>query len=530
MGINFNSAYIYMLPYVSITTNSMEVGEERNSECELVDLGAETPRKMNENIVISDSQIYPTEHDHLHCRSIRKVYLITYSQANLTRFPTRRAFANAVLASFSYASANVLHWCCSQENHREAGKHYHMALKFDRNQRWLSSKRYLENNDGISVHFSAAHHNYYSAWRYVTKEDQDVIESQPHPYLWNSNYPKTTAASISKKQRATKANREDGAHAENVTQDHDSTNETASEDELVTAPLVNNIRDGKVMKGKKRKRISAFELSEIVVRKGIKSRTELLVLAKEQKDEGKTDIAEFIVNRGAKVVAEVLETAWEMENAKEKLSRARKSRMELLMEAKQGDCVEGCNGDWLECAKEVLHSNGVILSSFQKSVMELLTKGRGKYRNIMIVGPANCGKTFILNPLTKLFVTFSNPASTTFAWVDAEKAECLFLNDFRWSQAIIPWHDLLLLLEGQLVHLPAPKTHYAKDICFSKDTPIFATGKNPIMFVKNGSIDERETEMMAVRWKIFRFNWQIEETKQREIPSCSKCFANLILD
>ena len=112
-------------------------------------------------------------------------------------------------------------------------------------------------------------------------------------------------------------------------------------------------------------------------------------------------------------------------------------------------------------------------------MINLLTKGRGKYRNIMIIGPANCGKTFILNPITKIFTTFSNPASSSFTWFDAEKAECLFLNDFRWSQAIISWHDLLLLLEGQLVHLPAPKTHFAKDICFACDTPIFAIGKNP---------------------------------------------------
>ena len=28
------------------------------------------------------------------------------------------------------------------------------------------------------------------------------------------------------------------------------------------------------------------------------------------------------------------------------------------------------------------------------------------------------------------------------------------------------------MLEGQMVHLPAPKTHYARDIVFEKDTPI----------------------------------------------------------
>ena len=92
----------------------------------------------------------------------------------------------------------------------------------------------------------------------------------------------------------------------------------------------------------------------------------------------------------------------------------------------------------------------------------LLEKGRGKYRNILLTGPANCGKTFILNPLNVVYKTFSNPASTSFAWIGVENCEILFLNDFRWSSQILAWHDMLLLLEGQTVHLPAPKSHYAQ--------------------------------------------------------------------
>ena len=48
----------------------------------------------------------------------------------------------------------------------------------------------------------------------------------------------------------------------------------------------------------RKKRVTSFELLELIVRKGIKSRTELL----EQKLTGKSDIAEFIVNRVPRVV------------------------------------------------------------------------------------------------------------------------------------------------------------------------------------------------------------------------------------
>ena len=145
---------------------------------------------------------------------------------------------------------------------------------------------------------------------------------------------------------------------------------------------------------------------------------------------------------------------------------------------------------------------------------ELLLKGRGKYRNLMLTGPANCGKTFLLNPLNRIYRTFTNPASNTFAWVGAEDAEVVLLNDFRWSPQVIAWQDLLLQLEGQQVHLPAPKSHFAKDITFKGDTPIFRTTKRPLTYVKNGCVDYRETEMMTVRWKVFNLTKQIPESEQ----------------
>ena len=92
-----------------------------------------------------------------------------------------------------------------------------------------------------------------------------------------------------------------------------------------------------------------------------------------------------------------------------------------------------------------------------------------------------------------VFRTFTNPATTTFAWVSAAEAEVVFLDDFRWSPQIFPWHDLLLSLEGQEVHLPARKTHYKQDISFKGDTPIFCTAKDELSYVRGGVLDKRET-------------------------------------
>ena len=106
----------------------------------------------------------------------------------------------------------------------------------------------------------------------------------------------------------------------------------------------------------------------------------------------------------------------------------------------------------------------------------------------MITGAANCGKTFILKPLTLIYDTLSNPASGSFAWVGVQKKEWIFFNDFRLSPQLIPWHDLLLMLEGELVYLPAPKTHFSKHIQLVRDTPIFCTTKRPLLYVIDGGV------------------------------------------
>lgn len=92
--------------------------------------------------------------DSLGARDIRQVYLVTYSQADLVKFPSRKEFANALVLAFG--KDNVIQWCCCIEDHEDGGKHYHVAIKLERKQRWLKTKRFLLDHYNISVHFSSA--------------------------------------------------------------------------------------------------------------------------------------------------------------------------------------------------------------------------------------------------------------------------------------------------------------------------------------------------------------------------------------
>ena len=63
-------------------------------------------------------------------RQVRLVYLITYSQADETIVPDRRAFTEMVLSAFSALGSPVpMRWSCCQESHIIGGIHCHMATK-----------------------------------------------------------------------------------------------------------------------------------------------------------------------------------------------------------------------------------------------------------------------------------------------------------------------------------------------------------------------------------------------------------------
>ena len=232
-------------------------------------------------------------------------------------------------------------------------------------------------------------------------------------------------------------------------------------------------------------------------------------------------LAEFIANRGSKAVDEAIQLAKDFAEAEARLNQSRKSRIELPQEEFTGECIDGCEGKWLTAVKQLLQHHEIEERSFCNAIYNALEKGRGKYRNVYIHGPANCGKSFIVSPLKVFYKAFSNPATGSFAWIGAEEAEIIYLNDFRWHPKTMAWPQFLQALEGDTVHLPAPKNLCSKDIELSKDSPL--------VLVKGGALNRVNTEIMNCRWVFFHFWKQIPHAQEENIPPCRFCFAKFIL-
>ena len=90
--------------------------------------------------------------------------------------------------------------------------------------------------------------------------------------------------------------------------------------------------------------------------------------------------------------------------------------------------------------------------------------GRGKSGNILIIGSANCAKTFLLRPLELLFGTFCTPSNNKYAWIGLDGKEIIFWNDFWWSSELISWETFFVLLEGEVVHFSLSENHFSKNL------------------------------------------------------------------
>lgn len=424
-------------------------------------------------------------------RDVRQVYLITYSRVDAALCSTRDQFAGKVIEAFDFPGGRprLKHWVVCKEAHEGGGFHFHMAICLSQNKRWGPAKRRLR-DQGIVAHFQDRRdvYNYVGAYIYVCKCDRDVLHSNPHPDLDNVTQFRTAAASA-----ATRAGGRNGRR-------------------------------------EKAKKLTNMNVMQIIRVKGIKDDTQLLALAQDNFDEGHTSLMEFISNTSEKKYRELITKVWKAKDAKKQVASRLTSRMDKVQAALNEPCVPQCGDDevWLEMAREVLHTNGVNAFVFAAAVRNLLRVGRSKKNNILITGPTDCAKTFVLRPLTKIFNSFTNPSSGTYAFVGIQNKEIAFLNDFRYSADMIAWKDFLNLLEGIETHISTPKSHYAEDIELISDIPIFGTSIGPIRYKGKSENASGEDAMMETRWKEFKFTRSIPEAEQKVVPPCARCFAELI--
>ena len=224
-------------------------------------------------------------------------------------------------------------------------------------------------------------------------------------------------------------------------------------------------------------------------------------------------------------------TIWEIENAAVEIEQQNRTRIDVVINFAQQACVDGCNGIWLQRALEVLRQNNINVHCFSTTIRNGLKHGRKKSNNVFLFGPTNSAKSFLLEPMENMFKCFMNPADGKYAWVGLDECEVAILQDFRWHSDNISWNQMLLLLEGQTVHLPRPRNLFPSDMEIPRENtiPFFATSKAALEYKGTyNTRDDSETEMMSSRWVVFTFHHKLPKEKIIPTKACPSCFAKLV--
>ena len=56
---------------------------------------------------------------------------------------------------------------------------------------------------------------------------------------------------------------------------------------------------------------------------------------------------------------EAIKVGWESQESEGKMKRSNLSRMQILREAASECCAQGCDGKWVEMAREILSRNNL---------------------------------------------------------------------------------------------------------------------------------------------------------------------------
>ena len=100
------------------------------------------------------------------------------------------------------------------------------------------------------------------------------------------------------------------------------------------------------------------------------------------------------------------------------------------------------------------------------------------------------------------------------------------LGHFHWSSKLIGCNEYFLLLEGHAAHLPTPKNHFAQVISALTKTHQYLLQVKVLLNLLVNITPQMKSKI--IWWHVFNFTKPIACVKQKDVPPCSKCFAELI--
>ena len=136
-------------------------------------------------------------------------------------------------------------------------------------------------------------------------------------------------------------------------------------------------------------------------------------------------------------------------------------RLEVLRRAaaENKDC--DCHGLWVPSALYILHRSNVSKEDFSTAIINAIVQGAGKGTTLILCGSPSSGKSWLLNPIMKLFKCMYSPGSQgNFNLIDIPQVEVLLWQDFRYdigTSKCISWGQWLNISGGETLLIGVPQ-------------------------------------------------------------------------
>ena len=290
---------------------------------------------------------------------------------------------------------------------------------------------------------------------------------------------------------------------------------------------------GKWRKQGRQPKLSKLQFLDIVRKQKLTTETEVAAFAAAEEQDCRRALVAFLMEN--ENLETLLRKAALFSSAAASVARAKLTRVQLLRQsARPETCSCSSPGLWLSLALQVLDRNN-LNGVFQRAVFKAMDEGRQKMNNVFLLGPSNCGKSFLFKPLKLLFSTYQQPDGGSYQLETLLGKEIIFLNDFEWdaTEKWCRWAFFKNFLEGGSLAVGRPKNR-GGDAVFEASSPVFGTCYSPvIMFNRRGSalsVNTSETEQMNNRIVYLRLSFQMPEHAIRyDVPDCCCCAAQLYL-
>jgi hypothetical protein len=270
------------------------------------------------------------------------------------------------------------------------------------------------------------------------------------------------------------------------------------------------------------KRIRDGDILEICRAEGIRSCSALQALAKTRMDGGNAMLGEFCTARGAVRLGELVEAAWQVIDPPTPMGAS--SRLgKLEAAASNFPCV--CGGIWAAAASRVLQNNNVDLASFCRDICRALQIGACRGVNIQLVGGPGMGKSFLFEPLDRIFNTFPKPLrDNPYSFGDLPGSDIMLWQDFKYKTNIIAWEDLLSIFVGEAVNL---RVFRKPPVKHRNEAPLFLTARNKLGCLREDPQEQIDVnQAMDERFKIYQWTTPLPMAERRpDFPKCGRCCA-----